>query len=160
MYHVHTMVKASHAERFIQTLRLRIARAQHHSKSKDILKLVPSLVKSYNAQVHTTIGLKPRDVDYSNMDIAFRNMYKDVLGKKGKKLEFKLNDFVRISAKRLLFTKSSSSQRYTSEIFQIAKTIREYPTNYYFLKDLNGEAIIGTFYPSELVKVANPENGK
>ena len=64
--------------------------------------------------------MAPKDVKESNQDVVFRNIYGSaILNKKKVKPKYKVGSLVRISKPRLQFTKSSSNQRYTTEIFKV-----------------------------------------
>ena len=160
LIHVHSMKKAAHAERFIATMRVRLARMQYQMKTKNFTKLLPIIVKNYNSQANSTTKFAPREINSKNQDIVWRNIFTNVIKQKKKPLKFAVGDHVAISRERLLFEKSSSFQKYTSEEFVIRKAVQAIPTNYYFLKDLNNEDIVGTFYDSELTKLNYNSNGK
>ena len=77
--------------------------------------------------------------------------------KKKKKLyknifKFKQGDFVRISNLRGMFEKEYD-ERWTGEVFKIAKRMNRQSFPVYQLEDIEGEAIAGTFYEMELQKV-------
>ena len=70
---------------------------------------------------------------------------------KTKKLgKFKIGDRVRISLEKNIFEKSNETN-WTEEIFEIYD-IKYSNVPYYYLQDLNGEKIKGSFYEQELQK--------
>ena len=73
-----------------------------------------------------------------------------------KKPKFKIGNKVRVSLLKNTFEKSYTSN-YSEEIF-IIDDIKTSNIHYYFLKDLNGEKIDGTFYEQELLKTNMKEN--
>ena len=62
--------------------------------------------------------------------------------------KFKIGDRVRISLEKNIFEKSYETN-WTEEIFEIYD-IKYSNVSYYYLKDLNGEKIEGSFYEQEL----------
>jgi len=75
-------------------------------------------------------------------DVVFRNIYGGKILQKKSKPKYKIGQKVRISEHRMTFTKSSSTQRWTTEIFKITG-IRVSNVPYYFLSDLKNEKIQG-----------------
>ena len=72
---------------------------------------------------------------------------------KTKKLgKFKIGDRVRLSLEKNIFEKSYETN-WTVEIFEIYN-IKYSNVPYYYLKDLNGEKIDGSFYEQELQKTS------
>ena len=61
-----------------------------------------------------------------------------------------VNDYVRISKYKDIFSKGYT-QNWSEEVFVIKKVKNAVPWTY-FINDLNGEEIIGTFYEKELQK--------
>ena len=69
--------------------------------------ILPKLIKIYNNRYHSTIKMKPMQVNKSNEKYIKENIYTH--DKTSKNPKFKINDLVRISLKRRdLFDKPSS----------------------------------------------------
>ena len=66
-----------------------------------------------------------------------------------KALKFKVNDRVRITKYKNIFSKGYT-ENWSREIFIIDSVLKTNPWTYK-LKDLNGEKIIGSFYEKELL---------
>ena len=99
--------------------------------------------------------MKPIDASKkSNEDIVRNNLYNFKITKK--KPKFSIGDKVRVSSLRNTFEKSYTSN-WSEQIF-IIDDIKTSNVHYYFLKDLNGEKIDGTFYEQELLKTNMKEN--
>ena len=75
-----------------------------------------------------------------------QNIYN--LKKTTKPGKFKIGDRARISLEKNIFEKSYETN-WTKEIFEIYD-IKYSNVSYYYLKDLNGEKIEGSFYEQEL----------
>ena len=105
-------------------------------------------VDEYNNTYHKTIKMKPVDVkDDSFAECNEESNEKDT--------KFKVNDHVRISKYKNVFTKGNS-QNWSEEFFVIKITKSTVPWTFVF-RDLNGEEIAGSFYEKELQKTNQKE---
>ena len=112
--------------------------------------ILPKLIKIYNNRYHSTIKMKPIQVNKSNEKYIKENIYS--YNKTNKIVKFKLNDLVRISLKRRdLFDKPSGNIKWSEELFKIHSINRSNVITYK-IKDLNDEIIKGQFYEKELQK--------
>ena len=82
---------------------------------------------------------------------------KKVTTKKKLKLHFKINDYVRISHKSMLFDRSYN-EHFTQEMVKVCQRFRMQGICMYTLKDFLNEDIKGHFYASELQKVNKNED--
>ena len=98
------------------------------------------IVKEYNNTYHTSIKMKPVVKDNTYME------FKKEINNKDPK--FKVGDHVRISKYKNIFTKGYMPN-WSEEIFIIKKIKNTVPWTY-FINDLNGEEVIGTFYENVL----------
>ena len=112
------------------------------SKNVYIDKL-DDIVNEYNNTYHRTIKMKPVDVK----DNPYIDSNKEVNDKDPK---FKVDDHVRISKYKNIFTKGYTPN--WSDVFIIKKVPWTYVIN-----DLNGDEIIATFYEKELQKTNQQE---
>ena len=143
MYLTHNEGKFVVAERFIRMLKIKI-----HKYMASILKNVyidklDDIVNEYNNKYHRTIKMKLVDVKDKTC-IDFSKTVND------KDLKFKVGDRVRISKYKNIFAKGYT-RNWSEEVFVIKKVKNTVPWTY-FVKDLNGEEIFGTFYEKELQK--------
>ena len=107
------------------------------------------LVNEYNNFYHRSIKMKPINASKkSNENIVRNNLYD--FKYTNKKSKFSIGDKVRISLLKNTFEKSYISNR--SEEISIIDDIKTSNVHYYFLKDLQGEKIDGSFYEQELLK--------
>ena len=118
---------------------------------KDLNKLVKEYINSY----HRTIKINPIDASKkSNENIVRKNYNFEITNKKPK---FSIGDEVRISILKNTFEKGYTGN-WSEEIF-IIYDIKTSNVHYYYLKDLNGAKLDGTFYQEELLKTNMKEDG-
>lgn len=153
-YSTFSPMKAAIVERFNRTLKTKMWLELNLQGSYRWLDVLPSLVSTYNATKHRSIGMAPRDVNLKNQDlIALRlNRPKQILGKTSK---FKLGDLVRISKVKHIFQKGYESN-WSYEVFRVVKVGNTFPRVYH-LEDLLGKPISGGFYEQELLKTSHPD---
>lgn len=142
--------KAAIIERFNRTLKTRIWRYFTKYSTNRYIDVLQKVVDSYNATVHSTIKIAPRDVNEKNVLQVWSNAYGES-GGNDKSPILKSGDHVRISREKVTFRKGYRSN-WSEEVFVIARVIRRKPA-VYVLKDLQGELIEGTFYEPELQKI-------
>uniref|UniRef100_A0A3B1JVY7 Integrase catalytic domain-containing protein n=1 Tax=Astyanax mexicanus TaxID=7994 RepID=A0A3B1JVY7_ASTMX len=144
--------KASVCERFNRTLRNKMWKYFTAVNTRKYIDVVQELVHSYNHNYHSSIKMKPVEVDETNSFKVFKTLY-GLFPSRVKKLrfKFKIGDVVRISRLKAHFEKGYE-QNYTDEYFTISERIPRDPP-VYKLHDADGEEITGTFYEPELQKI-------
>ena len=153
IYHTNSHLKAVVIERFNKSLRELMMK--HFVKNNNTIwySFLPKLIKIYNNRYHSTIRMKPIEVNKSNERHIKQNVY--TYNKTSKNSKFKIGDLVRISLKRRdLFDKPSSNIKWSEELFKI-HSINKSNVITYKIKDLNNEIIKGIFYERELQKTKN-----
>jgi hypothetical protein len=136
-------IQSAIVERTIATLRRAVARYMTTNKTKTFIDAWPGVVRNYNMTVHGSTKFTPLDgLEMKNQSQIFDNLFKDLIGKRPKKLEFIHGMKVRISSSKLTFDKASQTEAWTREIFTV-EAFQSYPSNYFTLKDATGEKIIG-----------------
>ena len=153
IYHTNSHLKAVIIERFNRSLRELMMK--HFTKNNNTIwyNILPKLIKIYNNRYHTTIKMKPTEVNKSNEKYIKENIY--TYDKTSKNPKFKINDLVRISLKtRKIFDKPSANIKWSEELFKIHSINRSNVITYK-IKDLNNEIIKGQFYEKELAKSKN-----
>jgi len=140
-------VKAAIAERYIQTLKIRLYKYFTATKSERWLDIVPKLVRLINRSRNRITNMRPNEVTKDNADELWNRMYLTKI-KEGKK--FKVGDFVRIDREKGAFHKGYLPN-YTQEIFRVRR-VKAGNQPYYHLEDLTGEEILGKFYDYNLSK--------
>ena len=147
-------IKCSICERFNRTILNKIYKNFTLNNNTIWIKDLNKLVKEYNNSYHRTIKMKPVDASKkSNENIVRKNYNFEIITNKKK---FKIGDKVRISLLKNTFEKGYTSN--WSEQIYVIYDIKCSNVHYYYLKDLNGEKIDGTFYQEELLKTNMKKN--
>ena len=153
IYHTNSHLKAVVIERFNRSLRELMMRNFVKNNNTVWYNIQPKLIKIYNNRYHSTIRIKPIEVNKNNEKYINENIY--TYNKTSKNPKFKIGDLVRISLKRRnLFDKPSGNIKWSEELFKIHSINRSNVITYK-IKDLNGEIIEGIFYEKELQKTKN-----
>ena len=154
IYHTNSHLKAVIVERFNRSLRELMMKEFVKNNNTVWYNILPNLIKIYNNRYHSTIKMKPTEVNKSNEKYIKENIY--TYNKTSKIPKFKINDLVRISLKRRdLFDKPSGNIKWSEELFKI-HSINKSNVITYKIKDLNNNIIEGNFYEkriSERVKI-------
>ena len=146
-YATYSDLKASIVERFNRTLKEKMYREFTARGSYEWVSLLPGLVRVYNNTVHSTIGMKPKDVRKKHVNIIRRRLNQK---SKSKKPKFKVGDRVRISKYKKTF-KKGYLPNWSNEVFQNFAVKPTTPVTY-ILQDKKGEILKGGFYEQEILK--------
>ena len=139
--------KAAIVERFNRTLKTKMEKYFYSKGTRNWIDVLDDLTKNYNNTKHSSIHMKPKDVDKTNENMVWVTLYGHVLeGLQPPK--FKVGDTVRVSKYKSIFAKGYEAN-FTEEIFKVSKVLRGDPT-VYEIEDHEGEPIIGKFYEQEL----------
>ena len=146
MYSAHNEGKSVIAEMFIKTLKSKIYGKMTENHLIFLISINPylnKLVDQYNNTCHPSINKKLINGDYSSLI--------ERIGSNPKAPKFKVNDEVRITNYKNIFSKDYT-ENWSREIFIIDSVLK---TNLwtYRLKDLNGGKIIGSVYEKELLLI-------
>ena len=153
IYHTNSHLKAVVIERFNRSLRELMMKEFVKNNNTVWYNILPKLIKIYNNRYHSTIKMKPIQVNKNNEKYIKENIY--TYNKTIQNSKFKINDLVRISLKRRdLFDKPSGNIKWSEELFKI-HSINKSNVITYKIKDLNDEIIKGIFYERELLKSKN-----
>ena len=153
IYHTNSHLKAVVIERFNRTLRELMMKEFVRNNNTVWYNIIPKLIKKYNNRYHSTIKMKPVEVNKNNEKYIKENIY--CYHKTTKFPKFKINDLVRISLKRRhIFDKPSSNIKWSEKLFKI-HSINNSNVITYKIKDLNDEIIEGIFYERELQLTKN-----
>ena len=150
--------KANYAERFIRTLRLKLARYMQHNKTHRWVDALPAITESYNKTYHRTIKMSPSEALKTDDDLLWNIQYHpDVKSARSTKysprsFKFKVGDIVRIVKLGNKFEKESAP-KWTEEYFSVVSRSHNQGIPKYLLKDFNNEPIIDSFMEPELQKV-------
>ena len=153
IYHTNSHLKAVVIERFNRSLRELMMKEFVKNNNTVWYNILPKLIKIYNNRYHSTIKMKPIEINKSNEKYIKENIY--TYNKTSKTPKFKINNLVRISLKtRKIFDKPSGNIKWSEELFKI-HSINKSNVITYKIKDLNDKIIKGNFYERELQKTKN-----
>ena len=147
--------KASVIERWNQTLLRKLYKIFTYAGSNRFIEVLPDVVYSYNNAKHRSTRFAPVDVNSSNREDVWYNLY-ERNAKPNKPPKFPVGSKVRISRLTGLFQKSYLAT-FSEELFVVDKAVESDPP-FYYLKDLKGEVIKGCFYEPELQLVNKLDN--
>ena len=139
--------KAAVVERFNRTLKTSMWKYFYSKGVYKWIDILDELVYNYNNTKHSTILMRPKDVNKKNEDEVWTTLFGHSYGDLPLP-KFRVGDTVRISKYKSTFTKGYEAN-FTEELFKVVKVIRGDP-NVYELEDLEGEPILGKFYEEEL----------
>ena len=125
-----------------------------HKGKKNWHDYLANFTYNYNHSKHSTIKMRPINVNEKNEKEVFENLYGDVSGIVVPP-EFKVGDKVRVSRYKSTFAKGYE-MTFHNEIYTIYKVFRGSPTVYKLIDEDDGETIFGRFYGWELQLVSNP----
>lgn len=153
--YIQSYQKAAMVERVIRSIKEKMfkyftSRGPTYRKYIDVL---PKIIKSYNAKVHSTTKLAP--VNFKLSDTV--NVYNNIRNKTTshdttEPAKFMKGDFVRIVRKKSIL-EHGFTQRWTPEIFRIHNIIWKDPIPLYNLVDMENVPVNGKFYGSQLLKI-------
>ena len=153
IYHTNSHLKSIIVERFNRLLRELVMKEFVKNNNTVYYDILPKLIKIYNNRYHSTIKMKPIEVNKNNGKNIKENIY--TYNKTTKNPKFKIGDLIIISLKRRdVFDKPSNNIRWSEELFKI-HSINKSNVITYKIKDLNDKIIKGIFYEKELQKTKN-----
>ena len=144
LYHTYTDKKAAIVERVQRTLRGRLGRLFTKRGNFKWIDKIDDIVTAYNNTHHSSIKMKPADVNEEHIANIFFNSLPNLK----KTIKFSNGDRVRILIKKNQFAKEFEKS-WSEEIFKIKRIQNTNPITY-LIEDLDGEDIIGGFYTEEL----------
>ena len=159
-------IKCAFIERFNRTFKRILVQLMEHHNSVRWVDFIKPAISIYQSRKHSSIGMSPDEAEDEENHAA---IYEKLLRKyakddriryiKNKKLpKFRKGDIVKIFRKKGIFTRGFN-QSVTKEYFTIYHIDRRLSKDRYYLKDLTGERIIGSFYSEYLVPFTPPTNG-
>jgi len=144
-------VKASMAERYVKTIKLRLWKYFTKMKTFRYIEVLPRIVNSINHSTHRVTGMRPVDVNQDNAESLWQKLYGQY-GNDRPKCRFQIGDKVRITKEKHKLSKGYLPN-FTEEVFIINEILKNRKPVAYRIIDEDGEDIEGMFYESELVKV-------
>ena len=152
-------IKCAMIERFNRTFKRILMQKMEKENSLRWIDFVSDSQEIYHNRRHSTLKMKPSEVagNKKNKKIILRNnlkrysIFDRIRYRKNKKQpKFKLGQFVKIFQKKGIFARGFN-QNVTKEYFTIYYIDRMLSKDRYYLKDIQGDKIIGSFYEEYLV---------
>lgn len=149
-YSTYSDKKASICERFNRTLKNKMWQCFSEQGNYKWIGILPKLVSDYNRTYHSTIRMKPIEVNKTNESLVRLNILKSRKSFNKPKRKYNVGDRVRISRFKREFSKGYWPQ-WSNEVYSIWKVQATNPITY-IIKDDDGEVLRGGFYQQELSK--------
>ena len=151
--------KAAIVERFNRTLKNIMWKFMDQKGEKNWHDYLSQFTYNYNHSKHSTIKMRPTDVNGKNEKEVFEDLYGELAEKKVEPPKFKVGDKVRVSRYKSTFAKGYE-MTFHNEIYTIYKVFRGSPTVYKLIDESDGETIFGRFYKWELQRVKDPSRAQ
>ena len=120
LYSTENEEKSSVVERWIRTMKEKMWKYFTDTNTNVYIDILPDLVKDYNHTKHSSIKMTPVEPSEKEIELTVcRNLYPNRLHILDINPKFSVSDIVRISKKKALFEKKSTT--WTEEIFTIKK---------------------------------------
>lgn len=147
---------ANYIERWNRTMENKLYKYFYEHQTLRYVDVLDDMVASYNATIHSTINMAPRDVTDANSREIYERVYMPIV--KGAasarpKHKFSVGDKVRLSYSVKPFQRGYAEQ-FSEELFEVTYVLPTNPPRYKLVDMMNDE-ITGSFYESEMV-LANP----
>lgn len=113
-------------ERLIRTIKAKLWRYFDYSGKENWISVLDQIMQNYNLSRHRSHGFIPAKIRKKDHDQILTNLYSKFARQKPKKPTYKPNDLVRISEKKLTFTKKYTAH-FSLEIFKIKCVHTLYP---------------------------------
>jgi hypothetical protein len=145
-------IKCSVIERTHRTICDRLCKYFTYKYTYQYIDVLQDFVTSYNATVHSTIGMVPANVTDTDVLAIWNRLQRRRSKVRIRKAKYSFGQHVRSSKDKAIFAKSAE-QNFRSEIFRIIKVIHRTPRPVYEIEDLNKQSIDGQIYEEDLTPV-------
>jgi ribosome biogenesis protein Nip4 len=153
IYHTQSKVGSVFAERFIRTLRLRLARLADIKGTHQYIDELPKIIALYNNTPHSTTKIAPSKVAPTDEDSIRDRMAK--AQPPNQKPSYPVGTHVRMADERGIFSKEGTTQRWSRQIYKIRSIQGTRPITYQ-LETFDGKPVVGSLYDEELQSVHEP----
>ena len=143
-------VKCAMVERLNRTIKERLWLYMTYNNNFRYIDVLSSILDSYNASVHSSIGFAPKDVDAEAAMVIRTRMLQE--RDRESDFKFEVGDYTRLAKRKQTFEKGYETN-FTEEIFKVVSRERHQHKNIYTVVDLDEKPVEGTFYEAELSKV-------
>jgi hypothetical protein len=166
LYVAQEPIKCAFIERFNRTFKRILVQLMEQNNSIRWIDYVNTAVDIYQSRKHSSIGMSPDEAsDEENHPKIFKkilNKYavdnRRKVKKNSKASKFQKGQIVKIFAKKGIFSRGFN-RGVTKEYFEIYRVDRRLSKDRYYLKDIQGHKIIGSFYKEYLVPYTPATDG-
>ena len=159
-------IKCAVIERFNRTFKRLLIQIMEQNNSLRWIDFLSQALDIYHSRRHRSIKMSPDDADegMNHNKILRQNLKRyakfdrKIYLKNKKPAKFKKGEFVKLFQKKGVFTKGYA-QNVTKEYFKIYHLDRNLSKDRYYLKDLAGDKVLGSFYEEYLVAFQPPTDG-
>jgi len=155
LFSVNNEIKCALVERFNRTLKDKMFKYFTYNGGRRWIDILQTLINTYNNTTHSSIKRTPASITDELQGTVWLEQYGRL--KTGKTPKFKLNDRVRISNAKRLFSRGYTPN-WSFEEFFIHDINTKYDPIMYTLRDSNDEIVQGRFYSYELQSIKNPDS--
>lgn len=151
-------IKCAIVERFNRTLKSRMFRYFTSKGTRKYIDVLEKLVDGYNAAIHRSIGMAPKDVNHENSNIVFKKLYgkqtlREIYFQSSEHQKLKAGDEVRMKYKLGPFDKGFYPN-WTDQVYKISSIDNTNNKPLYTLLSYDGNKIENRkFYTEELQNV-------
>lgn len=155
--------KASVVEIFNRTLKTKIFRYFKYTNKKNYRRYVdvlPDILQNYNATVHSSTLMKPRDVNAYNAPLVYSNIHRRHRRERPvyTNQHLQKGEYVRVALKKRPLDAGIFKEVWSKEFFIVDKIINKIPYKLYNIRDVNEREVDGKFYFEQLQKIRLPKN--
>uniref|UniRef100_A0A914M670 Integrase catalytic domain-containing protein n=1 Tax=Meloidogyne incognita TaxID=6306 RepID=A0A914M670_MELIC len=148
---VHSIVKASLAERAIRNVKQRLYRYFSQNIILNWIDVLPKILEGINKSKCRVHGMRPIDVNFENAQEVWKKIYGGFDFTEGKS-KFKQGEHVRMSVGKGAFEKGYIPN-WGDEILEVDQVYNQAKPIRYKVRDDKGEKFKGSFYGEELARV-------
>lgn len=147
--------KAAIVERFQRTIKTNLEMFLYKNKTKNWLSAIDQIVKNYNNRYHRSIKMAPSEVNYSNFEAVYKELYPNINAKRLCRLH--VGDLVRVAIKKKTFSKSYH-QTFSNEVYKVIKAVDYHGVCWYTVQDVNGGPKLKKYYQELSLVLKNDHN--
>ena len=152
IFHVESELKACIVERVNRTILERLWRYMQHKDTFTWYKVLPDMIRNYNASKHHSTLFAPKDVNELNSMDVWMNLYGKHELKAIGKPKFNVQDTVLISIYKNKFVEKGYDKKFHDQVYTVDRISNSNPRMYY-LKDSQGNPLGGGWYDRELSRI-------
>lgn len=144
--------KANYAERFIRTLKTKLYRYMTHNNTKNYAPVLQDIVEGYNNSYHSSIKMKPTQVNEENESRLWKYLYLSSFPTKRKRHRYRIGQQVRVSLRKHPLDKGYT-RNWSETVFKIRDTVYRDRLPIYKISDLYDRPYTDSYYEAELQPV-------